>query len=490
MTSLSRSLSRYIVIIWVVNCLLVCAIAVREVWVPYMSAVWNNYAKIVSYPFDGTSMPILYIPDWTKSSNQEKSKRFEDIPMSEFLPIPLYDPLALLDAKNPSKATTNIRYTYITPFMGTYTHDYLEYSGGHPGVDIRAPIGTPVLSIANGVAVRVVNGDATGNKFVVIRHDDVPVDGVRKTLYSGYLHLSEMLVREGDVVRKWDMIGRVGMSGLATTPHLHFQIDTAEAPFHPYWHFTSSEAKAAWVWFYEAVNTGLGKDKALRYTIHPMSLVNMYLWWITPSRSNETKIPTADRSISADLILPDSIRSIASYIWWDESCIGKRFSDVSEKSTFGWVLYPLVDKKCLFMERSGNFGPKEMITYREALMNIFRYFDIAPLSGNSRFLDIAIGDEFQWYALIAERKWILEGAYAYPEHIMTKEEVATLIVKIAGSEKNPSQLKIYNDVDLMNPNYPVIQDYGFLTRARWGRFYPKTLVSRWVLIQMLANIKK
>jgi hypothetical protein len=84
--------------------------------------------KIVSDPFDGTTVPIVYIPDWTKSLNQEKTKRFEDISISEFLPVPLYDPLALLDEKNPSKNTTNLRYTYITPYMGTYNHDYREYA--------------------------------------------------------------------------------------------------------------------------------------------------------------------------------------------------------------------------------------------------------------------------------------------------------------------------------------------------------------------------
>jgi hypothetical protein len=73
---------------------------------------------------------------------------------------------------------------------------------------------------------------------------------------------------------------------------------------------------------------------------------------------------------------------------------------------------------------------------------------------------------------------------------MSREELAILITKVAKAEKNPSQMKLFADVDSMNPAYPYIQDYGFMTRAKGGKFYPKTLVSRGMLVQMLVNIKK
>jgi hypothetical protein len=101
----------------------------RQVWIPYMDALGENTVKNVSAPFDGTTLPIAYIPNWTKTINQDKLKRFEDISISEFLPLPFYDPIALLDAANPSKTTTILRYTYVTPYMGNYKLDYRENAG-------------------------------------------------------------------------------------------------------------------------------------------------------------------------------------------------------------------------------------------------------------------------------------------------------------------------------------------------------------------------
>lgn len=57
-------------------------------------------------------------------------------------------------------------------------------------------MGTPVLAVANGVVIRTVEADTVGTKFIVIRHDNVPINGVNKTIYSGYLHLSEINIQE------------------------------------------------------------------------------------------------------------------------------------------------------------------------------------------------------------------------------------------------------------------------------------------------------
>lgn len=243
-------------VIWLVNCLLASAIAIHEIWLPKMNAAGKTYTNVRADAFDGTSLPIAYIPNWNKPDLRNKSLDFRNISMNDLISLPKYNPATLANPNNIIE-----RFTYTVTYMGSYTLNYKENDGSHLGVDIRAPIGTPVLSIANGVVVRAVEADATGNKFVVIRHENVPYNGKTTDLYSGYLHLSEIAVTEGSKIRKGEMLGRVGITGITTTPHLHLQIDTADAPFHPYWPYTGSEARAAGFSFLQAVTAGLGADK-------------------------------------------------------------------------------------------------------------------------------------------------------------------------------------------------------------------------------------
>ncbi len=114
-----------------------------------MNAGSDAYAQIISDPFDGTVMPIAYVPDWTKAENQDKSKRFEDIAISDYTTTPQYDGIALVNGNNITKGEIILRYTYFTPYMGSYRLNYKEHDGSHLGVDIRAPMGTPILSVAN-----------------------------------------------------------------------------------------------------------------------------------------------------------------------------------------------------------------------------------------------------------------------------------------------------------------------------------------------------
>ncbi len=475
-------LAKPILIIWGVNCILGLAIAIKQVWIPYMSASNETYSNLQSDPFDGTTEPITYIPDWTHLSNQDKSRRFEDISISEFLPIPHYDLSILADDRGIIKNSLLARYTYPVVYMGNYSLDYKENNGGHPGIDIRAPIGTPVLSIANGVIVKTVESDNVGTKFIVVRHDKVPLpDGNLWTLYSSYLHLSEIIVTEWSKVRKWDMIGRVGITGITTTPHLHLQIDTSDAPFHPYWHFSSWDSRTAGLWFFESINRWLNADLAKKYTINPLIFVENHLsGW---NNQNLVANNGGEKSIN-------SITYASSADSKEKICEKRRFIDVSPTSGLGKILYKLIDEKCLFQSSSSKLDPKTSITQREAIMTIMDFYKIPPSQGISSFLDIPIGDELQGYAISWDKKWVFIGNYLYPNKILSKEEFIELVVRLGNLPKNPSQMKIYADVENLNPHLSSLQDYWYSIKARWGKIYPKSILNRQTMIQILGNLQK
>jgi murein DD-endopeptidase MepM/ murein hydrolase activator NlpD len=85
----------------------------------------------------------------------------------------------------------------------------------HAGIDIRAPVGTPVLAAADGVVLRT-GTQAFAGRLVILGHAE--------TLATVYFHLSAVTVSVGRRVRRGDEIGRVGTSGNATAPHLHFGV--------------------------------------------------------------------------------------------------------------------------------------------------------------------------------------------------------------------------------------------------------------------------
>lgn len=85
----------------------------------------------------------------------------------------------------------------------------------HKGIDIDAPTGTPVIAVIDGFVERVTE-KGLGGKQVWLRAGDG-----RQFFYA---HLSDFAVEEMDVVQAGDVLGYVGQTGNASTPHLHFEI--------------------------------------------------------------------------------------------------------------------------------------------------------------------------------------------------------------------------------------------------------------------------
>jgi murein DD-endopeptidase MepM/ murein hydrolase activator NlpD len=108
---------------------------------------------------------------------------------------------------------------------------YAGFAHFHTGVDLAVPLGTPVFAAADGVVVLArPMTDASGalvgyGNYVVIQHD-----AGLKTLYG---HLLAIGVKEGDVVKRGQLIGLVGSTGNSTGPHTHFEVRIDNSPVDP-----------------------------------------------------------------------------------------------------------------------------------------------------------------------------------------------------------------------------------------------------------------
>lgn len=94
----------------------------------------------------------------------------------------------------------------------------------HSGIDLAAPAGTEVFSATSGLVSAGYDEKGAGN-YVVVQFD-------RHTRVL-YCHLATIRVRSRMHVEAGQVIGTVGATGLATGPHVHFEIDVAGAPVDP-----------------------------------------------------------------------------------------------------------------------------------------------------------------------------------------------------------------------------------------------------------------
>lgn len=245
--------------------------------------------------FDGTVSPLRHTLNWSAMTAQE-SKDFRSGKLSfetagnRLVPIMAYDAEKLCENEpgtpkwqELSRPTKNMFLTYVTAYNGKYSagsEKACQGNGSHPGVDIRAAKGTPIFAVANGMVLKAQYSSGSGN-HVCILHPNVPSleDPTKKDNYvSCSLHMDKIdpAMKEGTIVVKGDTIGYVGKTGLATTHHLHFQIDKTTAAFSPYWPFTSKEARNAGLDYVEAVDFGLNKDKVGKFTVNPMEWIQQH----------------------------------------------------------------------------------------------------------------------------------------------------------------------------------------------------------------------
>ena len=122
----------------------------------------------------------------------------------------------------PDNSPVNVGYN--SSSFGWRVDPFSGRSAFHEGLDFTAAIGTPIHAAAGG-RVTVAEQTPDYGKIVKINHGS--------GLETRYAHASELLVKAGDVVRKGQLIARVGNTGRSTGPHLHFEVRRDGAPLDP-----------------------------------------------------------------------------------------------------------------------------------------------------------------------------------------------------------------------------------------------------------------
>jgi murein DD-endopeptidase MepM/ murein hydrolase activator NlpD len=146
----------------------------------------------------------------------------------------------LIQQENDARAATFAQFTaqkmWSGPFIWPVAENIVDpfgirrgYNGGpvssfHMGIDLAADEGVPIVASSSGRVAYVAGGPTHGNS-VLIDHGD----GV----FSGYGHMSAFNVQVGQMVNQGDVIGFVGHTGMATGPHVHWEIIVRGLPVDP-----------------------------------------------------------------------------------------------------------------------------------------------------------------------------------------------------------------------------------------------------------------
>jgi murein DD-endopeptidase MepM/ murein hydrolase activator NlpD len=164
----------------------------RDVLYAGMSRVGQNALQLVRWNANGRS-------EWIDAGNATQ-------------PAPVESGIAL-PAAGP-----------ITSYFGNRYHPILHFTRFHAGLDIGASWGSPIVAAADGQVAAAGWAGGYGREVEIAHGGGVT---------SRYGHMSEIVAQPGSFVRRGQLIGYVGSSGLSTGPHLHFEMRQGGTPVNP-----------------------------------------------------------------------------------------------------------------------------------------------------------------------------------------------------------------------------------------------------------------
>ncbi|NCP76805.1 peptidoglycan DD-metalloendopeptidase family protein [bacterium] len=381
--------------------------------------------------------------------------------------------------------------------------------------------------------MKIKDTETGDGKYVIIRHDNIDVNGTKETLYSGYEHLSEIFAVEGTKIKRGELLGKVGMTGITTTPHLHFQIEKTTSPFHMYWPYTFKDAADAGLDFFGAINVGLGKENAIRYTIHPMDFIKNHpvlnsapleistidtnslgvkqepivvssqvVADTTTPNTNvvETVVPKIETPVVQEIVEQPMVVEQPTPIVQETTTTPfinaptfisdniHFFSDIPTDSTFYNATKYLKETGVANGYTDGGFHPADKITRSETILLYDRLFKNENISTevNLPFLDILPSDEIASALTRAFTQGIVaKSNYFRPNDSLTRAEAITLLVRTSGVPLVTLNYSLFKDVKTSNSHMRYINTFAKYLGVTGTNFEPNTDITRGELAKIL-----
>lgn len=183
--------------------------------------------KVSPHKGEGEKKGVEYkvaVPSWTSDFQDDTTRASSDVQRVK-LEVKAQSQVTSANERKEFR-TDGFSAGMIFPVEGGEIISHFGVRNGRPhnGIDIKAPEGTPVKAVQDGVVIFSGFLKGYGNT-VIIKHEG--------DYFTVYAHNKYNTVREGDFVRKGNIIGYVGMTGNAGTPHLHFEVRKRTQPINP-----------------------------------------------------------------------------------------------------------------------------------------------------------------------------------------------------------------------------------------------------------------
>lgn len=150
-------------------------------------------------------------PDSDRVSNGSEAEYFDD-------------PFVVDSSGNFALSNPMGNSRFIWPLDGRVIKHYNK-NAGIEGVNITAPLNTPVRASSNGRVIYVGDDLSEYGKLIIVKHDD--------DLLTAYAHLDGFMINKGDIVERGQIIGTVGKSGEVNSSQLHFSIRKDDKTINP-----------------------------------------------------------------------------------------------------------------------------------------------------------------------------------------------------------------------------------------------------------------